>query len=491
MLIIPAIDIINGKCVRLTRGDFTLVKKYNNDPVKIAKQFTTTGATRLHLIDLDGARCGKPINFATIKNIRKNTSAILEVGGGIRNFQNAKKYLDLGIDKIILGTSAIGNFQLLKKIIKNYGIQRIIISLDIKNEKINTNGWQNNTKINYLSVAKKLKQLDIKEIICTDISRDGTLTKPNLEPIKKLQTIGFKVIISGGVSNITTIKNLQTKKFYGCIIGKGLYENKIDLTDVIKLTHIKNNLTKRIIPCLDVKNGRVVKGTKFKKLLDAGDPAELGKKYAKAGADELVFLDISATLENRKTLAGLVAEVAKNIFIPFTVGGGVKSIRDINILLKAGADRVAINSAGVLNPELIRQAAKKFGSQCIVVAIDAKKIDNKYYVYINSGKTKTNLPVLGWARRVEKMGAGEILLTAIDRDGTKAGFANDLLRQITATVNIPVIASGGGGKIIDFKKALEFGRADAVLAASVFHYNKISIDKLKKYLIKNKFNSRT
>ncbi|HBU07424.1 MAG TPA: hypothetical protein DEB09_05070 [Candidatus Magasanikbacteria bacterium] len=490
MLVIPAIDILNGKCVRLTQGNFSLAKKYSNNPVQMAKRFTQAGATRIHIVDLDGAKSGKPINFTLIKKTRQSTPAILEIGGGIRNLKTAKTYLDLGIDKIIIGTSVIKNLKLIKNLIDKYGSQRIIIGLDLNKDKIVINGWKKTSQQNYLSLAKKLKKIGTREIICTDISRDGMLSNPNLEPIKKLQALGFWVIISGGIANINTIKKLQTQKFYGAILGKALYENKINFKQAIKLTKTTNNLTKRIIPCLDVKNNQVVKGIKFKKLTFAGDPAELGKKYAEAGADELVFLDITATLEKRKTLCSMVQKIANNIFIPFTVGGGIKSVKDISAVLKAGADKIAINTAGVLNPKLIKQASKKFGSQCIVVAIDTKKVNNDYFVYINSGKTKTKLKVLDWVRQVEKLGAGEILLTAIDRDGTKSGFDNNLLRQICSTVNIPIIASGGAGKLADFKNAIIKGGADAVLAASIFHYNKKTINTLKKYLKKNNINVR-
>lgn len=490
MLIIPAIDIINGKCVRLTQGNFNLIKKYSSNPVQVAKAFTKNGATRIHIVDLDGAKLGLPMNFDIIKSIREATPAILEVGGGIRNYKTAQNYLDLGIDKIIIGTKAINNSKLLKKLIYQYGNQRIIVSLDINENKIFINGWQNGTKQDYIDVAKKLKKIGIQEIICTDISRDGMLSNPNLEPIKNLQKLGFQVIISGGVANLDTIKKLQNQAFYGAIIGKAIYENRINLSTALTLTKIKNNLTKRIIPCLDVKNGMVVKGIKFKNLNTAGYPIILGKKYAESGADELVFLDISATLEKRKTICEMVNKIAQNIFIPFTVGGGIKSIKDIRAVLKAGADKVAINTAGVLRPKLIANACKKFGSQCIVVAIDAKKYNNVYYVYINAGKTKTKIKVIDWARRVEKLGAGEILLTSIDRDGTKIGFDTELLRQITSTINIPVIASGGAGKMIDFKNALMDGQADAVLAASLFHSETLKIKDLKNYLQKSNIKMR-
>ncbi|WP_320814795.1 imidazole glycerol phosphate synthase subunit HisF [Flavobacterium sp.] len=242
-------------------------------------------------------------------------------------------------------------------------------------------------------------------------------------------------------------------------------------------------LTKRIIPCLDIKNGRTVKGVNFVDLKDAGDPVELAKKYAETGADELVFLDISATEERRKTLVDLVRKVAKAINIPFTVGGGISSVEDVEILLKNGADKVSINSSAVKQPELINELAAAFGSQCVVVAIDAKQIDGEWMVHLVGGKVSTDIKLFDWAKEVEKRGAGEILFTSMNNDGTKNGFANKALATLSELVNIPIIASGGAGNMKHFADTFTQGKADAALAASVFHFQEIEIPELKTYLV--------
>ena len=238
-------------------------------------------------------------------------------------------------------------------------------------------------------------------------------------------------------------------------------------------------LTKRIIPCLDIKNGRTVKGVNFVDLRDAGDPVELAEAYSRSGADELVFLDISATEEKRKTLADLVRRVAATVNIPFTVGGGISSIEDVDILLQNGADKVAINSSAVKNPQLINELAAKFGKQCIVVAIDAKMVKGKWLVHLVGGKVPTTIDLFDWAREVEERGAGEILFTSMDNDGTKKGFANEALAKLSTELSIPIIASGGAGKIEHFCDAFTEGKADAALAASVFHFKEIEIKDLK------------
>ncbi len=259
-------------------------------------------------------------------------------------------------------------------------------------------------------------------------------------------------------------------------------------------------LTKRIIPCLDVKEGRVVKGVRFLGLRDAGDPVEIAKVYDAAGADELVFLDITASFEERRILLDLVEKTAQNIFMPFTVGGGVRNIQDIRDLLNAGAEKVSINTAAVKNPDLITEAAARFGSQCIVVAIDAKSCypvqksrvnrqtgngqTKKWQVYINGGRTLTELEAIDWAKDAQRQGAGEILLTSMDYDGTKDGFDLELTKKIAEAVNIPVIASGGAGRLEHFYDVLVSGFADAALAASVFHYGEFSIKEVKEYLFK-------
>ncbi len=241
-------------------------------------------------------------------------------------------------------------------------------------------------------------------------------------------------------------------------------------------------LTKRIIPCLDIKNGRTVKGVNFVDLRDAGDPVELATIYAKNGADELVFLDISATEERRKTLTDLVLHVSEKINIPFTVGGGISSVEDVDNLLKCGADKISINSSAVKNPDLINELSAKFGSQCIVVAIDAKQIEGNWIVHLVGGKVATELDLFEWAKEVETRGAGEILFTSMDHDGTKNGFANKALAKLSTELNIPIIASGGAGNCQHFVETFIDGKADAALAASIFHFKEIEINDLKKVL---------
>lgn len=242
--------------------------------------------------------------------------------------------------------------------------------------------------------------------------------------------------------------------------------------------------TKRIIPCLDVKNGRVVKGVNFVDLKDAGDPVEIAKAYDKAGADEVVFLDITASSDQRGTVVDMVRKVAANVFIPFTVGGGIRTVDDFKMLLREGADKISINSSAINNPQLIRDAAQKFGSQCVVVAIDAKKRadGSGWNIYKNGGRIDVGIDAIAWAKKAESLGAGEILLTSMDCDGTKAGYDIELTRTIAESVGIPVIASGGAGTLEHFYDALTEGKADAALAASLFHYKELKIREVKEYL---------
>lgn len=245
--------------------------------------------------------------------------------------------------------------------------------------------------------------------------------------------------------------------------------------------------TIRVIPCLDVNNGRVVKGVNFVNLIDAGDPVECALAYDKAGADEVVFLDITASCDGRETVVDMVREVAKKLFIPFTVGGGIRTVDDFKVILREGADKVAVNSAAIKRPELISEAAQKFGSQCVVVAIDAKRREpfDGWNIYLNGGRVDTGIDALEWAKKAESLGAGEILLTSMDCDGTKAGFDIELTRTIADAVNIPVIASGGAGTLEHFTQAVKEGHADAVLAASLFHFKELEIKEVKQYMRDN------
>jgi cyclase len=250
-------------------------------------------------------------------------------------------------------------------------------------------------------------------------------------------------------------------------------------------------LTKRIIPCLDIKDGRTVKGTNFMNLRDAGDPVELGALYANEGADELVFLDITATIEKRKTLSELVNKIAHHVNIPFTVGGGISSVEDVNVLLQNGADKISVNTSAFKSAQLIDELSKEFGSQCVVLAIDTKKeADGEWYVYLNGGRTKTEKKCFDWAKEAVDRGAGEILLTSMNHDGTKTGFAIEITKLLSETLPVPIIASGGAGIREHFVEVFEKGSADAALAASIFHFKEVAIPELKLFLKKNDINVR-
>ncbi len=241
-------------------------------------------------------------------------------------------------------------------------------------------------------------------------------------------------------------------------------------------------LKKRIIPCLDIRDGRTVKGINFIDFRDAGDPVELAKRYVQEGADELVFLDITATVENRKTLSALVEKISREINIPFTVGGGINSLEDVSVIIIAGADKVSINSSAVKRPALISEIAGQYGSQCVVVAVDTKYVNGEWIVYVNGGRIPTKLKTMDWVKQVEELGAGEILLTSMNNDGMKTGFALDITKSVSQAVNIPVIASGGAGSLQHFKEVFEKTNASAALAASIFHFGEIPIPDLKTYL---------
>jgi cyclase len=249
-------------------------------------------------------------------------------------------------------------------------------------------------------------------------------------------------------------------------------------------------LTKRIIPCLDIKDGRTVKGVNFENIRDAGDPIELGALYAEQGADELVFLDITATNERRKTLSELVTRIAKHVNIPFTVGGGISSVEDVNILLQSGADKISVNTSAFKRPELVDELAREFGSQCVVLAIDTRFEEGDWYVYLNGGRVKTDIKAYDWAKEAVQRGAGEILLTSMNNDGTKQGFALDITGKLSQNLHVPVIASGGAGTMEHFTAVFETAQADAALAASIFHYKEIEIQALKKYLYQKGVNIR-
>ena len=488
--IIPAIDLYNNKVVRLIQGDFMRLTIYSMDPLEIVENFIKKGIENIHVIDLNGARrenIENNSNYGLIISIIKKCNDCgvkVQLGGGIRSKEIIERLLAYDLDKVILGSLPFEDEKLFLEIIDNFK-KNIIVALDVLNNTIKIKGWVQNTKNDLESQLRALESKGISNFIITDISRDGTLRGPNIELYKKISILKKKeseVIASGGVRNSNDIKHVL-KYVEGVIIGKALYDNKIsdqNLESLI-LNYNPTNLVKRIIPCLDVKDGRVVKGVNFKNLKDSGDPVELAKFYNTQGADELVFLDISATLEERESIIKVIREVAEEVYIPFTVGGGIKNLEDITKIINAGAEKVCINTAAVSNPKIIRLGSSKFGSQCIMVAIDVKKVKNSWEVYTKSGTEATGIDAIFWAKNVVKRGAGEILVTSMDKDGTQTGYDLDLIRILSKAVPVPIIASGGAGNYDHFYQAIENG-AEAVLAASLFHKKMMVINDLKSYL---------
>ncbi|MBY9011635.1 MAG: imidazole glycerol phosphate synthase subunit HisF [Candidatus Lokiarchaeota archaeon] len=488
--LIPAMDIREGKVIRLTQGDFSKQITYSNDPIAILKQFIKAGALWIHVVNLDGALTGEfrknlsyPVILDLISHV-KQAGVKIQIGGGIRSSEIVEELINKGTDRVILGTIALDDENLLN-ILSKQDKNKIAVALDTSDRTIRTKGWQFDSNLDIFNVLSKLENLGIRDFIVTDIMRDGTSSGLNtnlfLELMEKKKP-NTKIIASGGVSNISDVEK-ALRYSDGVIVGKALYNGSISLIDLgTFLDNLHNSrLIKRIIPCLDVKNGRVVKGVKFKNLRDSGDPVELARFYNDNGADELVFLDISATLEGRKSMLNTIRLVAEEIFIPLTVGGGIKTIEDMTEIIRAGAEKVSINSAAINDPNIITEGAKKFGSQCIVVAIDAKKKGDSWEVYSHSGTKPTGLDVLEWAKTVVDKGAGELLVTSMDRDGTNSGYDLELTKALTNTVSVPVIASGGAGNKEHFLEAINNG-AEAVLAASLFHFNILKIQDLKEFL---------
>ncbi len=469
----------------MQQGDYNRVSHYDADPVELAIRLVEEGARRLHVVDLDGARLGSPCNYSAILTLAQAlqpASCSLQVGGGIRTVEQARLYLDNGVDRIVLGTAAVETPDLISALVQRYEPRRLAISLDLAGSFPAIRGWTETASLSAGELFSGLRQAGVSVFVITDTRRDGMLTGPNLELVRPFVQPGLEIIVAGGVSRYRDLLELKRLGVAGVIIGKALYENRLQLRQCLDVIRERSDLSRRIIPCLDVKDGRVVKGTHFRNLRDAGDPLELGRRYSEDGADELVFLDITATVEGRKAWLQLISRLARHLTIPFTVGGGISTLADINALLCAGADKVSLGTAAVLNPELVAQAARQFGSQCLVVSVDARRRNDSWICYIRGGTQPTGTDAVQFAARMARLGAGELLVNSLDRDGTGQGYDLGLLTAICQTVNIPVIASSGAGTIEDFVQVLTLTPVDAVLAASVFHYELISIRKLKEVL---------
>jgi len=469
MQLIPSLDLLQGRVVRLTHGDFATPKFYG-EPEAVLDTLDVPRGARLHVVDLAASRDGRPVETEIVRRLAQR-DLIVQVGGGIRSLEDARRWFDCGAERIVVGTVAANAPTLLASLVDTFGASRIVPAVDVRDGVIRVDGWERASAASIEDVFARIEALGIPEALVTDIAKDGALRGPSFalyRTLKKMTRV--RIIASGGVSIASDITSLaRLGNVSGCVIGKALLEGRIRLSDV----PVPNTIAERVIPCLDVRGGRVVKGVSFVNIRDAGDPVECAMRYEMEGADELVILDI-----DRGTDRDTIRRVADSIFIPLTVGGGIRSLEDFRAMLRAGADRVAINTAALRRPELIRECAEEFGVQAVVLSCDAKD----GFATIHSGKEVTDVNAVKWCRRAEALGAGEVLLTSVDRDGTNSGFDIELLRSVSSAVKIGVIASGGAGRVEDFRDAIEAGGARAVLAASLFHDRVLTVGDVKRFL---------
>ena len=488
-IVFPAIDLLGGQVVRLRQGNITRQTVYSDDPASTARTWLEAGVSWLHVVNLDGA-FGETdsANQAALVSILEEAShfgAGVQMGGGLRSSDTIQRAIDIGIHRVILGTLAVEHPDILARMVDVYGAERIAAGIDVKQNKVQVRGWTEGTSVQAVDLGKQLAGSGVKWIVYTDVSRDGIGSGINLNACVELaRATHANVVAAGGVSGPEDIHAAQGSSLAGVIVGRALYEGQIT-SEGLRLSCAM--FAKRIIPCLDIQDGRVVKGVNFANLRDAGDPVEQARLYNAAGADELVFLDISATHRGRETVVDVVQRVAEQVFMPLTVGGGIRSVDDMRQILLAGADKVSVNSAAVRNPQILSDGADRFGSQCIVLAIDAKCITGagepaRWEVFIGGGRIPTGIDALSWSVHAVSMGAGEILLTSMDRDGTLAGYDIELTLSVAEAVPVPVIASGGAGGVRHFFDVLSRGKADAALAASLFHDGVLSIPALKSFL---------
>jgi cyclase len=508
MDVIPSIDLLQGNAVRLQHGDFAQVTRYGN-PEAVLDALDVPRGSRLHVVDLEGSRSGVPAEVEAVRRLAKRDLRV-QVGGGIRSVADARAWLDAGAEKVVVGTIAADSPEVLRAIVDAVGAERVIAAVDVRDGVVRVAGWERDARATRAEVLARVEAAGIREALVTDIRKDGALRGPSFDLYRSLrqraQGAGggaqmvtsrehhlrpapcapppettLRIIASGGVSTLSDVVSLA-RIGVDCVIGKALLERRIDLREARARVAVPNAIPERIVPCLDVRDGRVVKGVSFANLRDAGDPVECAMRYEAEGADELVILDVSATDAGKRTALDTVHRVAEALFIPLTVGGGVRTIEDFRALLRAGADRVGINTAAIRDPSLLARCAAEFGVQAVVLSCDAKRVDGRFEAIVRSGKESSGVDAVDWCRRAEELGAGEILLTSVDRDGTNLGYDVELLRAVSSVLKIGVIASGGAGKLDDFREAIESGGARAVLAASLFHDRRLSIGEVKDYL---------
>ena len=476
--VIPSLDVLEGQVVRLRRGDFGDVTLYGA-PEEVLESLSVPAGRVVHVVDLAGSRDGAPAATDVVRRLAKRAIRI-QVGGGIRSADDVGAWLDAGAEKVVIGTVAADDPELLRRLVARFGAARIVAAVDVRGDTVRVAGWTRDGALSLTDVIRSIENAGIGEILATDIGSDGVLAGPSFGLYRRLADMTpLRVIASGGVTTSGDVVSLaRLPNLSGCVIGRALLEGRVALADADARARSPRAIPPRIIPCLDVRDGRVVKGVSFAGIRDAGDPVECAIRYEAEGADELVVLDISASDRGVETAVDTVRRIADSIFIPLTVGGGIRTVADFRAMLRAGADRVAVNTAAVRRPELIAECAEEFGVQAVVVSCDVASGQ----VMVRSGKESAGLDAVDWCRTAEHLGAGEILLTSVDRDGTQRGFDVGLLRAVTGAVRINVIASGGAGRVEDFADAIERGGASAALAASLFHDRRLSIGDVKSHL---------
>ncbi len=478
--LLPAVDIAEGQAVQLVQGVAGSEKRFG-DPVEAALRWQSAGAEWLHLVDLDAA-FGRGHNRELQAKIVGTLDIQVEMSGGIRDDESLAAAMATGCRRVNIGTAALEQPDWCAAAIAEYG-DRVAVGLDVRGRTLAARGWTREGGDLY-DVLTRLDSEGCARYVVTDVNKDGMLQGPNLQLLKDVCAATDRpVVASGGITELADLEALMglvADGVEGAIIGTALYEGRFTLEDALEVTKLLS-LSVRVIPCLDVDAGRVVKGINFKELRDAGDPVELARLYDAEGADELTFLDISASHEGRATTMEIVSRTAEEVFIPLTVGGGVSSVEDVDRLLRAGADKVAVNTAAINRPELVAEIADRFGNQVLVLSVDARRAADTpsgFEVTTHGGRKSAGLDAIEWAARATELGAGEILLNAMDADGTQEGFDLDLIRAVRREVSIPVIASGGAGEVAHFPPAVEAG-ADAVLAATVFHFGTLRIADVK------------
>lgn len=495
MRVIPAIDVLGGSVVRLRQGNFDRPTTYGVDPLSLALTYAGQGARELHLVDLRAAKEGGVTSESEslVSRLREATGLVLQVGGGVRSLRDIERLLDAGASRVVVGTLVLRDPDTVRGAALLFGVHRIVAAIDCREREVRVSGWREGSGVPVEEALGLVRSLGLREAIVTDIDRDGMGSGPNVElySLLRCQYPDVRITASGGVRSLVDLQALQDVGCEAAIVGTAFLEGNLDPRSTFAAfpassgssppssSSPSSGLAIRVIPCLDVAGGRVVKGTKFQNLRDAGDPVELARRYCEEGADELVFLDIRATGEARETVYELAAKVAEAVNIPFTIGGGVRSVADARRLLAAGADKVSVNSAAVRRPTLLSEMAGQLGRANTVCAIDAKRRGEGWIVLVRGGTEEAGRDAVAWAEEAVQRGAGELLVTSFDRDGTGGGFDTELLRRIKDRVSVPVIASGGAGSLQSFVDAVEEGKADAVLAASLFHFGIFTIRQVK------------